>query len=219
MTEKSSRAKRLSRDERRAAILDAVVPLLLQHGRSVTSRQIAEAAGIAEGTVYSVFDDKEAIIDAAVERHMDTSSIVEAISTIPVDLSLDSTIEAIVELVQHRVREMFSLMAAIGFGPPHKHKPRRMGSPDDDPVVPVVVALLEPHRAELRIAPRRAASLIRLTTLSMTHPILSEGETFTARDITDLLLHGITVGHRPERVAEAPAPVPVPAPAPAPASA
>jgi AcrR family transcriptional regulator len=178
--------------------MDAVVPLLLQHGRAVTSRQIADAAGVAEGTVYSVFDDKEALIDAAVERHMEVTSIVEAVSTIPGDLSLDSTIEAIVELVQHRVREMFTLMAAIGFGPPHQHKARRMGRPDDDPVVPLVVALLDPHRSELRIAPRRAANLIRLTTLSMTHPILSEGEAFTARDITDLLLHGITVAHRPE---------------------
>lgn len=183
--------------------MDAILPLLLEHGRAVTSRQIAEAAGVAEGTVYSVFDDKEALIDAAVERHMELTSIVEAISTIPGDLSLDSTIEAIVELVQHRVREMFTLMAAIGFGPPDRHKARRIGQPDEDPVIPRVVALLEPHRAQLRVAPRRAANLIRLTTLSMTHPILSEGEVFTARDIADLLLHGITVGHRPETTAPA----------------
>ncbi|MET0726552.1 MAG: hypothetical protein ABWY36_09395, partial [Leifsonia sp.] len=100
-----------------------------------------------------------------------------------------------VELVQHRVREMFTLMAAVGFGP--AAKARRPHNADDDPVVPVMVALLEQHRAELRIAPRRAASIIRLTTLSMTHPMMAQGEAFSARDITDLLLHGITVGYRP----------------------
>src|SRR4051812_30647134 len=215
MKEKSSRAKPLSRDERRAAIMEAVVPLLLQHGRAVTSRQIAEAAGIAEGTIYSVFDDKEDLIQAAIERHMEITSIADAISAIPTDLSLDSTVEAIVELVQHRVREMFTLMAAIGFGPPDKHKARRMGHPDEDPIIPLVVALLEGHRAELRIAPRRAAGLIRLTTLSMTHPILSEGENFTPRDITDMLLHGITTGLRAgaatahdARVSAGPSPLP-----------
>ena len=31
-------------------IIDAVIPLLLKHGADVTSKQIAEAAGIAEGT-------------------------------------------------------------------------------------------------------------------------------------------------------------------------
>ncbi|MET0726315.1 MAG: helix-turn-helix domain-containing protein, partial [Leifsonia sp.] len=97
MKQKATRAKPLSRDERRAAIMDAVIPLLLQHGRAVTSRQIAEAAGIAEGTVYSVFEDKEDLIHAAIERHWELTSIVDAMSAIPHDLSLDSTVEAVVD--------------------------------------------------------------------------------------------------------------------------
>src|SRR3954465_7061413 len=64
------RAAPLSADERRDAIIDVVVPLLLQHGSEVTTRQIAEAAGIAEGTIFRVFPDKAALLMAAAEETM-----------------------------------------------------------------------------------------------------------------------------------------------------
>jgi AcrR family transcriptional regulator len=44
-------------DDRRRAIVAAVVPLLLEHGDDVSTRQIADAAGIAEGTIFRVFPD------------------------------------------------------------------------------------------------------------------------------------------------------------------
>ena len=65
------RAPRLSPDERRAALVDATVPLLLEHGRAVTTRQIAEAAGIAEGTIFRVFATKEELVDAALDAAFD----------------------------------------------------------------------------------------------------------------------------------------------------
>ena len=61
-------------DDRRRAIVDAVVPLLLEHGDAVTTRQIAEAAGIAEGTIFRVFPDKPALLLAAAEETMDPAT-------------------------------------------------------------------------------------------------------------------------------------------------
>ena len=48
-------------------IIDAVIPLILEHGVGITSRQIAEAAGVAEGTVFRAFGDKESLIAAAAD--------------------------------------------------------------------------------------------------------------------------------------------------------
>ena len=67
----SPRATAMAPDDRRKAIVDVVVPLLLDHGGEVSTRQIAEAAGIAEGTIFRVFPDKNALWLAVAERTLD----------------------------------------------------------------------------------------------------------------------------------------------------
>ena len=63
------RATALPADERRTMIVEATLPLLLRHGEMVTTRQIAEAAGIAEGTIFRVFADKDAVIGSVIDSN------------------------------------------------------------------------------------------------------------------------------------------------------
>ena len=65
------RASALPPDERRSAIIDATLPLLLENAEMVTTRQIAEASGIAEGTIFRVFADKDAVIAAVIDAAVD----------------------------------------------------------------------------------------------------------------------------------------------------
>ena len=53
------RAAALPADERRSMIVAAALPLLLEHGEMVKTRDIAAAAGIAEGTIFRVFATKD----------------------------------------------------------------------------------------------------------------------------------------------------------------
>ena len=52
------RATAMSPDDRRRAIVAALVPLIVERGGEVSTREIAQAAGIAEGTIFRVFADK-----------------------------------------------------------------------------------------------------------------------------------------------------------------
>ena len=65
------RAAPLPPDERRAAILLAVRPVILARGAAVTSRELAEAAGVAEGTLFRVFTDKVTLVREAVLAAVD----------------------------------------------------------------------------------------------------------------------------------------------------
>src|SRR5689334_4668411 len=65
------RAAALPAEERRQAIVDAVIPLLVEQGAGVTTRQIAAAAGVAEGTIFRVFDDKAQLLHAAAHAALD----------------------------------------------------------------------------------------------------------------------------------------------------
>ncbi len=181
----------MSRDERRATIMDAAIPLLVQYGRDVTSSQLAKAAGVAEGTLYSVFDDKDEIIHAAIHRHIEATSMVDAIAAIPPTSDLAGMIRTIVELTQHRTEQIFALVAILGF---HERTPEnaKRRPPDNEPVIQAITDALLPHRARLSVPPRRAAQFIRYATFSMTHPLITGGDIVPAEEISDLLLHGFS---------------------------
>src|SRR3954465_9528186 len=58
----------MSPDDRRKAIVSALVPLIVERGGEVTTREIAQAAGIAEGTIFRVFPDKKSLLLAAAQE-------------------------------------------------------------------------------------------------------------------------------------------------------
>ena len=58
----------MPREQRRAAIIEATLPLIHEVGTAVTTRQVAEAAGVAEGTIFRVFDSLQELIDATIDQ-------------------------------------------------------------------------------------------------------------------------------------------------------
>jgi len=65
-----TRASPLPAAARRAAIMAATEALLVSDGKAVTTRAIAEAAGIAEGTIFRVRQTMNEL--ASPPRHQDT---------------------------------------------------------------------------------------------------------------------------------------------------
>lgn len=62
-----------SRDDVRARIVDAAMRLLHERGpAAVTTRGVAEAAGIQAPTIYRLFGDKDGLLDAVAEHVMAT---------------------------------------------------------------------------------------------------------------------------------------------------
>ena len=83
------RAAALPPEERRAAIIAAIQPLLVEHGEMVTTRQVAEAAGVAEGTIFRVFADKDELVAAALDAALDMRAMEDAIASIDRDQAFE----------------------------------------------------------------------------------------------------------------------------------
>ena len=90
----------MSADDRRRALVDVTLPLLLEHGRTVTTRQIAEAAGVAEGTIFRVFESKDDLVQATLDRAFDIEPFLEDLRRIDPDQPLRALVTEMVTLLQ-----------------------------------------------------------------------------------------------------------------------
>jgi AcrR family transcriptional regulator len=176
--------------QRRAAIVEATLPLLLTHGAGVTTRQIAEAAGIAEGTIFRVFPDKEHLINAVIDAALDSKSVDAALAAIDPALPLESRLVAAVDILRRRFADILQLrtvveMMRISSGTPTV--PDKHHTPD----LRNLAALFERDRDQLRRDPLEAAHLLRGLTIAGTHPGLIRDEPLASAEIVSLFLDGV----------------------------
>lgn len=108
-----ARAKPLAPEDRRDAILDAVLPLLRTKGRDVSSRQLAEAAGVAEGTLFRAFGDKESLIAAAIERIFDHTPLWAALRAIDLAAPFEDKLDRVVELLREHLSDIVAAVIAL----------------------------------------------------------------------------------------------------------
>jgi AcrR family transcriptional regulator len=182
------RARPLPADERRAAILAAARPLVLEHGRATTTRLIAEAAGVAEGTIFRSFATKDELFDAVIEQEFDPEPFLEAIGRIDLALPLEQRLVEAVSVLQRRFVRIFQVMIALGVRRP----PERVGAPElrERVAKEGLARLVEPDAELFRVPPDEVVQLLRLLTFSGSHPHISDQRMLTAEQIVDVVLHG-----------------------------
>jgi AcrR family transcriptional regulator len=184
------RASPIHPDQRRAAIIATTERLIVAHGGNVSTRAIAEAAGIAEGTIYRVFPTKEAIIDAIFEDAFNRDAYRREVGAVDLNADLRIRMIELVGILQRRIRRIMALFTAIGFRrPPSMHDPK-IGVRRELSFVEIA-AILEPDRDRLRLPPLEAARLLQAMVMALSNPMLSERTDAAPEEIVDLILNGI----------------------------
>ena len=136
-------------DARRAAIVTATLPLLREKGRAVSTREIAKAAGVAEGTLFRAFDNKDEIITACVHEAFDNAGLLADLTAIDRALPLRDRLAVAVGVMQEHLKGIFTMMSVLqATGQPLAHptgadavrRRREATGPVASPMGPAVLA-------------------------------------------------------------------------------
>jgi AcrR family transcriptional regulator len=180
-------------EDRRAALIAATIPLLHEHGLEVSTRQIAQAAGVAEGTIFGVFPDKRSLLTTAIVHAFDPAPTLDAIAGIDPRLDLRARLAAAATLIGGRFAGNARLMSAARLAH-HTSDPdgiARMTRAREQ-LLAALTALIEPDAALLRRAPAEVARLVLLFCGANTYGPFADRR-FDGDELVSLLLDGLLV--------------------------
>lgn len=194
------RAPPLDRAARRRSIITAVTPLLVARGAGVTTHELAEAAGVAEGTLFTVFEDKRSLLLATIEERLDPGPLRAGLARLAELPGLERKLLAVAGEVVPRLDEVHGLAVAL-HAVAGRGRPRSFGGPTymRDWLAEVAAAvrdLLEPHAAELRVSPALFARLFTTQLFASRLPHAAPEDWPTPEELVTFCLRGALAPER-----------------------
>lgn len=190
----SGRASPLSPDLRRETLIDSTIPLLREHGAAITTRQIAEACGVAEGTIFRAFPDKDSLITAALDKALDPTDTIAEIAAVDRSLPLEPRLRAAGAILYRRMTGVFSLRDVMHMRLQHcsaAHLSKEAHRARNSYIVDALADLLRPDEELLRRTPVEVAQLLRALIFSGAHPMISAEAPLSSDEVISILLDGV----------------------------
>ena len=189
-------------EARRDAILEAVIPLLIERGAAVTTAEMARASDIAEGTIFRVFPDKSALIFEAVKVTMDPESVRAAMDAISPTETLQDQLIAAGRILVERFQRVSALAEVLRSmpNPPsgQRAEAHQFVTTANTAITAAVAGLLERHAAQLSIPSATAAAAFRGLVFATAHPLMVPGERLGLEEAVAILLGGIIKRQSPD---------------------
>ncbi len=164
----------------------------MEHGLQISTRQIATAAGVAEGTIFRSFPTKQDLIAEAIADAFDASGTIAKIAALPAGQSLTERVSALLGLTierMHQVRSLHPLLQHPGLATDGPQCPVNRYRQSRAAVVNAIAASLAEYADGLRIAPSAAGSAITAYAFAFIH--FDGDPDVPPADLASLLLHGI----------------------------
>ncbi|WP_431916541.1 TetR/AcrR family transcriptional regulator [Nonomuraea jabiensis] len=125
------RAPAMSPEQRREMIVRAALPLVVEYGTSVTTAQVARAAGIGEGTIFRAFGDKETLLAACMAEAARPDDTLAHVAAIALDVPLEERLIEAAEALRGYLARMGAVAGALAASGGLRRDPRLLGTPPD----------------------------------------------------------------------------------------
>lgn len=164
-------------------IVRTALPLVAEHGTAVTTGQIARAAGIGEATIFRVFADKDALLDACVAEVLRNDHVLNEIGEISLERPLAERLTEAVAAIDAYLARMGMVIGAL-FATGRKERGAHGGGAQAEAgldrgaamerTLEAIAELFEPERDALRLPPDQIAAMFMGLAFSRSRPV---GET------------------------------------------
>lgn len=189
----------MTAEERRQAIVESTLPLLLKQGPDLSTREIAAASGVAEGTIFRVFDTKDELIEAVIEAATRPTATLAALAALGPQ-TLEERTESVLEILTgdvRRIRSIFSHLARAGVQPHHPPKPPHAGHHDGRALVIAATATaFEDYADQLTVPTETVARLLSALSFASSFAVTSTDTPPSPEALASLVLHGIAKGEK-----------------------
>ncbi|MBE1587780.1 TetR/AcrR family transcriptional regulator [Nonomuraea angiospora] len=125
------RAPAMSQEQRREMIVRAALPLVVEYGTSVTTAQVARAAGIGEGTIFRAFGDKETLLAACMAEAARPDDTLAHVAAIAMDVPLEERLIEAAEALRGYLARMGAVAGALATSGGLRRDPRLLGAPSE----------------------------------------------------------------------------------------
>src|SRR3954453_14138446 len=193
MDNRRRRVPALAPEERRQALIAATIPLLHEHGLEVSTRQIATAAGVAEGTILDVLGRKNSLVVCSVIQALDPQVTLDGLAAINRALPLPDRMAESAELIHARFAENAQLLTAArklifaGHGDPDAQSRMAISR---ERLKNALTGVIEPDAAPLRRSPEAVAQMPLLSCAANPYGPFGDPENFRGTELVSLLLDG-----------------------------
>jgi AcrR family transcriptional regulator len=181
------RAQPMTPEDRRAMIAEQAIPLFIEQGGALTTRQLAEHLGIAEGTIFRAFGDKDALVRAAVRAFFDRAEAHMSTGIVDASLPLEDKVSRLVRGAREHATGVFAMLALLEPGEAGEYVARARSGAFEA----ALAEAFTPDAAILGIAPDRVAALMRIALIAASAPPHHQHSQLDDDELVQFILYGI----------------------------